>query len=459
MSVNGVSNSPLLERAVYGDQSRVPIGAPVITNNKAQTSKEIQALITGTDLTEPQLNQFETFGHEGKEAFREEDGNKLDFRQRVTPNDKLIAEWAYDPEDGCLVLVRTNKKEERVYGFMRQESFGRGATGPRGNPGLDGKDGYNGRDGNQGEQGCPGEQGQPGDPGLPGNEGNPGLIGLMGPTGCEGVTGDRGLVGPLGRPGFEGSRGLTGPSCADDRFGNKGPQGIAFGKGVLFGAAMLANPEAAIVGLDDDGIDAVAPPGGWDGSTLPPPTSVPTNPPPPPAASAGITLCTSFGNIKSSCGATANAWGVAWANYAGPGGTKGLSMLPKASQNTAFWPNSLVMCGRLAKNASYTFELSTPNGVASSLFLNCGIVLQTDYTGGTSRKTITLAADTQVRLRFLNNAPRIPTWCALKIYDGTTGALLYATGKNASNSGLTGAAAAYSSDPNWRSNSSVQQYN
>ena len=459
MSVNGVSDSPLLEKAVNGDQTRVPIGAPVITNNKSQMSKSIQLLTPGADLVTPELTQFEAFGVEGKEAFRNDKTRGVEFRDRTSPNDKLIAEWAYDPVEGCLVLVRVNKKEERIYGFLRQESLGVGPTGPRGDPGKDGKDGRNGRDGADGDPGCPGPPGPSGDEGYPGVEGKPGLIGIQGPEGCEGVTGDRGLVGPQGRPGFEGSRGLTGPSCEPDRTGNKGPQGIAFGKGVLFGAAQLSNPEAAIVGLDDDGVDAVAPPGGWDGSSPPPPTSTPTNPPPPPTASAGVTVCTSFGNVKNSCGNMVNAWSVAWANYAAPGGAKGLSMLPKANQNTAFWPNSLVMCGTLRKNASYTFELSTPNGVASSLFLNCGIVLQTDYVGGTSRKTITLTADSSVRLRFLNNAPKIATWCSLKIYDGATGALLYFTGKNASNAGLTGAAAAYIADPNWRGNAPIQQYN
>lgn len=465
MSVNGVSDSPLLEKAVNGDQSRVPIGAPVITNTKSQMSKGVQLLIPGADLITPELTQFEVFGVDGKEAFRNDKTNGIEFRDRTTPNDKLIAEWSYDPTEGCLVLVRTNKKEERVFGFLRQESLGVGPTGPRGDPGKDGKDGRSGRDGGEGEPGCPGEPGPAGDEGAPGNEGNPGLIGLTGPEGCEGASGDRGLVGPLGRPGFEGSRGMTGPSCEEDRDGNTGPQGIAFGKGVLFGAAQLSNPEAAIVGLDDDGIDAVAPPGGWGGSSQPPPTSQPTNPPPPPpSASAGVTVCTSFGNVKNSCGNMVNAWGSVWANYAGPNGATGISTLPRPNQATKFWPHSIVMCGTLRKNASYTFELSTPAGVASSLFLNCGIVLQTDYVGGTSRKTMTLDADTSVRIRFLSNQDKIPHWVALRILDGATGALLYATGKNAANSGLSNSAAdpqasSYKTDPNWRSNAPVQHYN
>ncbi len=464
MSVNGVSDSPLLEKAVNGDQTRVPIGAPVITNNKSQMSKSIQLLTPGADLVTPELTQFEAFGVEGKEAFRNDKTRGVEFRDRTSPNDKLIAEWAYDPVEGCLVLVRVNKKEERIYGFLRQESLGVGPTGPRGDPGKDGKDGRNGRDGADGDPGCPGPHGPSGDEGYPGVEGKPGLIGIQGPEGCEGVTGDRGLVGPQGRPGFEGSRGLTGPSCEPDRTGNKGPQGIAFGKGVLLGAAQLSNPEAAIVGLDDDGVDAVAPPGGWDGSSPPPPTSTPTNPPPPPTASAGVTVCTSFGNVKNSCGNMVNAWYSVWANYAGPNGAAGLSLLPRPNQATKFWPHSIVMCGTLRKNASYTFELSTPNGVASSLFLNCGIVLQTDYVGGTSRKTITLTADSSVRIRFLSNADKIPHWVALRILDGTTGALLYATGKNAANAGLSNTAmdpkaSSYRTDPNWRGNSPPQHYN
>jgi len=468
MSVKGVSDSPLLGKSILGDQSRVPIGAPVITNLRVKNSKEIQALMTGQTLTEPQLNQFETFGQDGREAFRKE-SNSIDYRDRTLENGRLIEEWSYDPQTGSLVLVRKNQEEYRIFNFLRQDAMGRGATGPRGDPGKDGKNGRLGRDGAQGATGCEGEKGDPGETGNPGVEGNPGIMGLQGPDGCEGASGDRGVMGPQGRNGFEGARGLTGPSCDEENTGAQGAQGAKFGKGVAFGLAAASDPEVAIMGLDDDGVDAVAPTCGWTGklcgattapATPAPDTSAPANPAPPPTASARISLCTSFGNQspKSSCGGTSTAWYVAWANFDAGGGVLGLSGLPLARQNTAWWPNSVVMCGTLAAGAAYTFELITPPGVASTLFLNCAIISQTDYPGGTTRVTKTLDKPTEVRLRFLNNAARIPTWCALKIYNASTGELLYFTGKNAKNAGLKGEFASSKTDDNWAGNSSVQQY-
>lgn len=467
MSVNGVSDSPLLERAVYGDQSRVPIGTPVITNNKLKNSKEIQLLITGADLTEPMLNHFESFGYDGKEAFRESKSNSINFRDRQNVNDRLVIEWAYDVDTGSLVLVRSNKEELRIDGLLRQADFGIGATGPRGLPGRDGKDGFDGFDGKDGQAGCPGEQGPIGDIGTPGREGNPGIIGLQGPDGCEGSTGDRGVMGPQGVNGFEGSRGLTGPSCGDDKIGAVGSTGAAFGQGVLFGLASLANPLAAIVGLDDDGIDAIAPAGGWDGSSRPPPTSTPAVPPPQPVGVARVSLCESnamFGDVTSSCGSNVKWWGTSWSNYAGPNGTRGLSTLPRPNQVTQWWPHSLVMCGYLEKGATYTIELTTPNGVASSLFVNCSIVAQTDYPGGTTRVTVTPERNSGLRVRFLSNSIKIPFWFAIRILD-SSGTVLYRTGQNQKNAGLSPNppysmdAPTYMTDPNWRSNSTTQQYN
>ena len=469
MSVNGVSASPLLARAILGDQTRVPIGAPVITNKKSQNSKDIQALITGTDLTEPLLNQFEAFAQDGKEAFRKDDGDRLDFRNRTNTNDKLVVEYSFDAETGSLVLVRRNKQEERIFGFMRQSDLGVGATGPRGLQGNDGQDGRDGREGKDGDVGCPGPEGGNGDTGETGNEAKPGLIGLTGPDGCEGSSGDRGVLGREGRPGFEGSRGMTGPGCLPEQAGAEGATGAAFGRGVLFGIAAMSDPLGAVVGLDDDGQDATAPTCGWDGTTCPkpvpppvpvPPTSVPINPPKPPVASAGVSVCTSMpSSAVGSCGANSKVWYTAYCNdVAGPDGLRGLSGLPCPEVNTAFWPHSMVLCGTLAKGAAYTFELITPRGVASSLFLNCAIVAQTDYPGGTTRCTITTDSVTSVRLRFLNNAARIPTWCALKIFNAATGQLLYYTGKGAYNLGLSGANASLMSDANWSGNTSVQHY-
>ena len=465
MSVNGVSDSPLLERAVYGDQSRVPIGAPVITNKKQLNSKEIQLLITGNDLTEPLLNQFETFGNEGKEAYRKPEENGLDFRDRQNLNDRLIAEWAYDRDTGDLVLVRTNKEELRLPGFMRQDDFGIGATGPRGLPGRDGKDGFDGRDGKDGAPGCAGPQGPVGSMGSPGREGNPGVIGIDGPEGCEGSTGDRGVMGPQGRPGFEGSRGLTGPSCGDDKQGGEGPQGEEFGLGVMFGLAAMNDRRVAIMGLDDDGIDAVAPPGGWGGATIPPPTSTPAVPtPPPPTGTAKVTVCTNHGDVKQSCGNAVTAWYSTWANYDGPNGTKGISTLPRPNQVLEYIPDSLVMCGTLAPNASYLIELTTPRGVASSLFANCSIVGQTDYPGGTTKIRLTPTKPTSLRVRYLSNASKIPFWVALRILNADTGEVLYRTGQNAYNSGLQPSvnspnANTYMTDPNWRGNAPLKHYN
>lgn len=470
MSVNGVSDSPLLERAVYGDQSRVPIGAPVITNKKQLNSKEIQLLITGNDLTEPLLNQFETFGNDGKEAYRKPEENGLDFRDRQNLNDRLIAEWAYDRDTGDLVLVRTNKEELRLPGFMRQDDFGIGATGPRGLPGRDGKDGFDGRDGKDGNPGCAGPQGPVGSMGTSGREGNPGIIGIDGPEGCEGSTGDRGVMGPQGRPGFEGSRGLTGPSCGDDKQGSEGAQGEVFGLGVMFGLAAMNDRRVAIMGLDDDGIDAVAPPGGWGGATMPPPTSTPSVPPPAPApgAVAKVTTCTSnamFGDAKDSCGATQSVWGTCSANYDLGGGLRGVSTLPRPNQVTKFWPHSMVMCGGLAPGAAYTIEFTTPPGVAASLFLNCSIASQIDYSEGTKKFTVTPTKYTELRVRMLANQIKIPFWFSLKIFS-SSGELLYFTGKNAVNSGHTKPllpydpdAPSYMTDPNWRSNAPTQQYN
>lgn len=479
MSVNGVSTSPLLARAIVGDQTRVPIGAPVITNVKSKNSKDIQALITGTDLTEPLINQFETFVEDGKSAFRNTDNDAINYRDRVNNNEKMIAEYAFDQNSGALVLVRRNKAVEQIFGFYRQSDYGVGPTGPRGEGGKDGRDGYDGRDGKDGDIGCEGPEGKPGVTGEVGGEASPGLIGPKGYDGCEGASGDRGLVGMIGRNGYEGSRGLTGPSCSEDTKGDAGATGAAFGRGVMFGAAAMSDPLAAIVGLDDDGVDAVAPICGWDGTTCPPPpvpppvppppvpptppppTSVPEVPKPTPVAAAGVNLCRDIdaqSTPKGSCGGQTTAWGVAWTQVDAAGNPLGLSMLPLARQNTAFWPNSFVMCGYLLAGAAYTFELTTPPGVASSLFLNCGIVLQTDYPGGTSRLTMTTTAKTSVRIRFLNNQERIPTWCGLKIYDANTGALLYFTGKNAANAGLKGEYAAMKTDPNWGGNAGVQQY-
>lgn len=471
MSVNGVSTSPLLARAILGDQTRVPIGAPVITNVKSKNSKDIQALITGTDLTEPHINQFEVFAEEGKSAYRDTNKDAVNYRERTNTNDKLIAEYAFDPDSGSLVMVRRNKDIERVYGFFRQSDFGVGPTGPRGPAGKDGADGREGREGKKGDVGCEGPEGNPGRTGEVGREANPGLVGPPGLDGCEGSTGDRGLVGMVGPNGFEGSRGLTGPSCDDSVKGDAGTVGASFGKGVLFGAAAMSDMLAAIVGLDDDGVDAVAPACGWDGNTCPqpappatpaPPTSTPEVPAPTPVASAGVSLCNnidSFQSAGSSCGSRTKVWYTAWVIDDAAGNPLGISMLPLARQNTLAIPHSFVMCGRLAKGASYTFEMTTPPGVASSLFIDCGIVAQTDYPGGTARLTFTTTTAASVRIRFLNNKAKIPTWCGLKIYDATSGALLYYAGKNAKASGINNAELRNKKlDPNWGGNSNVEHY-
>jgi len=469
MSVNGVSTSPLLARAIVGDQTRVPIGAPVITNVKSKNSKDIQALITGTDLTEPLISQFEVFAEEGKSAFRDTNKDALDYRDRVNNNDKLIAEYAFDAETGSLVLVRRNKQVERIFGFFRQSDYGVGPTGPRGLPGKDGKDGRDGRDGKDGDVGCEGPEGKPGTPGEMGNEANPGEVGPPGPDGCEGASGDRGLVGREGPNGFEGSRGMTGPSCDEDTKGDAGATGAAFGKGVLFGMRSMEDPLAAIVGLDDDGVDAAAPICGWDGNTCPqpappptpaPPTSTPEVPAPTPSASAGVSTCNGpTGSAVGSCGSQTKVWYSAWTIDDAAGNPLGLSMLPLARQNTKAIPHSFVMCGTLNKGASYTFELTTPPGVASSLFIDCRIIAQTDYPGGTTRGTFTTETRASVRIRFLNNTARIPTWCGLKIYDATSGALLYYTGKNAKASGIGAPEfARVRIDPNWGGNSNVEHY-
>lgn len=468
MSVNGVSTSPLLARALVGDQTRVPIGAPVITNAKSKNSKDIQALITGTDLTEPLISQFEVFAEEGKSAYRDTDKDAVNYRDRVNNNEKLIAEYAFDAETGSLVLVRRNKQIERIFGFYRQSDYGVGPTGPRGLAGKDGQDGREGRDGKDGDIGCEGQEGKPGTTGEVGSEANPGEVGPAGPDGCEGSTGDRGVVGPIGPNGFEGSRGMTGPSCDEDTKGDAGAKGASFGKGVLFGAAAMSDMLAAIVGLDDDGVDAAAPVCGWDGNTCPqpappatpaPPTSTPANPPPTPTSSAGVSTCNGpNGSAVGSCGSQTKVWYSAWVIDDGAGNPLGLSMLPAARQNTNAIPHSFVMCGTLNKGASYTFELTTPPGVASSLFIDCGIIAQTDYPGGTTRGTFTTKTAASVRIRFLNNAARIPTWCGLKIYDATSGALLYYTGKNAAASGVSGEFARNRIDPNWGGNSNVEHY-
>lgn len=461
MTVNGVTTSPLFERALLGDQSRVPIGAPVITNEREANSKAIQDLMQDKQLTEPLLEHFENFGNDGREAYRDDTKDSIEFRERGVTNDKLIVDWNFDPSSGSLVLVRANRQEVPITGFPVQADLGRGATGPRGQRGNDGQDGFDGEEGEDGDQGCPGPEGKPGDPGADGNEGDPGIIGRQGDDGCEGATGDRGVMGPQGQPGFEGARGATGPSCSLELTGAQGPTGEAFGDGVLFGARFLALMSAAIVGLDDDGIDALEPKNGWTGSKRPPATSTPAVPQPvPQPAKTGIKLCSGgdFPEAKYSCGATSNAYGVGWANYEGPSGAKGLSLLPLAQQNTKAWPNSLVMCGYLEAGGQYTFELSTPPGVAATLFLNCAPGLQVDYGGGTARATVTTTINTGLRLRFLNNAERIPTWCSLRILNAATGAEIYRTGQNATNAGMSGKYAASQTDPNWRSNCAVQQY-
>lgn len=465
MSIKGVSNSPLLEKAMAGDQTDVPIGSPVITNTRTANSSSIQDLMSGVALNEPILGQFEEEGSEGLEAHREPSSNSLVFQERTQVNERLVVEWSFNPNSGKLVLVRANKDELEIDGFLRQDSFGHGATGPRGNPGIDGFDGFDGDDGEDGDDGCPGPQGKDGPIGEPGVEGEQGRVGPTGPDGCEGATGDRGAKGPTGRPGFEGPRGRTGPSCSSDSSGGAGAAGLAFGKGVIFGAAAASDPEVAIMGLDDDGLDAEEPAGGWDGVVEQPPTSTPVTPPEEPTTSGRITTCKNFGNIANSCGKTSDAWGTAWANFdAGVADAIGISSLPKANQVRANWTHSFIMCGTLFKGAKYRFELTAPGGVRAALFMNCVMKMATPDAGGTQSNVFVLSEDTSLRVTIRSSSDRIPFWFALKVFDSSNGQLLYATGKNAVNAGMSNTnqdpqGASYKVDINWAVNSLIQYYN
>ena len=217
MSVRGLKDSALYDKALRGDNTKLTIGAPIITNDRRTMSEPVRLLVQNDTLTEPLLNQIEAFGVDGLVVGRDDRANRLTFNEQVDVNARRIVEAAFDARTGELVLVRANKEELRLPDFLRSDQAGRGPTGPRGPRGKDGKNGRNGRDGKKGETGCQGPVGKPGTNGEPGVAGKQGAIGRQGPQGCEGATGDMGPRGPQGPHGCEGARGLTGPSCdADD---------------------------------------------------------------------------------------------------------------------------------------------------------------------------------------------------------------------------------------------------
>lgn len=473
MSVTGIKQSPLLDKAIKNDQSNVPIGAPVITHDVHRISTEIKGLITGTPLTEPMARQIGVDGQEGNEVGRDPSKGRLIYQEPQDVNSKRIVEVSFNPKIGCLTLVRANKEEFQIPGFLRLDQLGVGPTGPRGLPGLDARPGKPGRDGRKGATGCAGPEGKPGPMGAAGNAGREGYRGLQGPDGCEGPVGAVGPMGPPGRHGFEGPRGLRGPSCVavnedgSTNAGADGPAGATFGDGgVWMGQVAQAPMTVAIVGLPDDGIDAAvvapavvpAPPTSAPAPT--PPGEPPTPPPPAPVPPAGSVLpSTTFPPVSETCGATRSAFANVYANWSAPNVTRGLAHLPRNGQYVLGDVGSIVMSVQLPRSSSYKFEIYAPAGVAVSLFLNCVIKASIELTGPREATVVEVPAEdiTSIRMRYLSNHEGIPVWCAMRILDGQTNAVLYRTGENAVNAGLQNNdshpnAIYYKIDPNWRSN-------
>lgn len=459
MSVRGLKDSALYDKALRGDNTKLTIGAPIITNDRRTMSEPVRLLVQNDTLTEPLLNQIEAFGVDGLVVGRDDRANRLTFNEQVDVNARRIVEAAFDARTGELVLVRANKEELRLPDFLRIDQAGRGPTGPRGPRGKDGKNGRNGREGKKGETGCQGPVGKPGTNGEPGVAGKQGAIGRQGPQGCEGATGDMGPRGPQGPHGFEGARGLTGPSCGSDdsNRGTAGPAGKSFGEGVFFGTTATAGPTVAIVGLADDGIDSTV--GVAAPTPKPPVTSVPVVPPPQPAPDAGpgtVTLCSSttrLGDVKRSCGSNVNAWSNSfiYPGANGPNGSKGISLFYKAN-NTAWWPNSLVLCSSFTQGASYTVELTTPGQVSAQLFVNCAVSLVSE--GGTTRTTfVANTANTSLRVRFYGQAQKIPVWFAVVIKNAA-GTIVYKSGQSP-RPGKIGNVS-FVNDLNWYGNSATQ---
>lgn len=471
MSVRGVVKSALYDKALRGDQSEVPLGAPILTNDPRSMSEAVRLLTHRTELTEPKLEQIEAFGVNSLFAGRDGVKSSLTFGEEADVNERRLVEASFDPDTGELVLVRQNKEVLRIPDFLRSDQLGRGPTGPRGQQGKDAFSGRTGRDGRKGATGCEGPQGSPGRNGEPGMPGNHGTIGRQGPNGCEGATGDTGARGAVGPHGFEGPRGLTGPSCEPSGTGDGtgdgsgegsgqgqvGPSGLAFGM-FRFGSLGSATPEVAIVGLDDDGIDsnvgAVAP-------VKPPVVSVPVVPaPPPPAVGNGtVTPCkaSNLGSAANSCGSNVKVWYSinVYPGAAGPDGSKGISGLIKAN-NTAFWPWSSVFCGSFTKGAKYTVDLHTPAQVSAQLFIDCKVSLVSE-TGTTRASFVAASQVTGIRVRYYGKAAKIPVWFALVIRNAD-GAVVYKSGQQTVSQTVTslGKPVTVVTDMNWAGNSAPQ---
>lgn len=430
MSVNGVSSSPLLELAAVGNQSKVPIGTPVITNKKFLNSKSIQDAMTGEALTEPFLDDFESFGTDGKQAQRDPKKNALVFLDRSTNNERQIASWSYDAENGRLIGVRRNQEVLYIEGFLRDSDMGIGPTGPRGNKGKDGEDGEDGEEGADGDIGCPGDKGEDGEVGVTGAEGDPGDIGDIGYDGCEGATGDRGRQGPAGPNGFDGARGEKGPDCDPSLTGPTGADGVALRMSVMFGQAAMSDPLNVLVGLDDDGVDALVPQGGWDGQIKTQPTSSPVKPAPAPepGAKPGVQI---RAVDETMCGAKWNY--SAWSSYgiaSSIPNAKGLSVLPRAEQNLKYEVQRIQIPVGLVKGSTYTIKMECAPNCMASLSLGCSQIVAQVNNGGVAQGSITVTESTgNICLRFYPNADKIPCWCAAQII-GPNGEVLYSTGQS-----------------------------
>lgn len=225
----------LTKASLDGTSIKVPIGTPIITNDRSKNSSSIAALMSGTTLTSPDIKAVQASGVEGKQAGRDVVRNSIDFYTPENINDGKTVQWSFNDVDGTLSFIRSNGEVVTISGFLRQIDFGVGPTGPRGSPGLNGRDGRDGRDGKDGLNGCVGFQGLPGYIGEQGDYGEEGPLGPTGPSGLPGPTGPRGDTGPQGLHGMEGRRGPKGFTCPSSLRGPDGPQGRTMNANVGLG--------------------------------------------------------------------------------------------------------------------------------------------------------------------------------------------------------------------------------
>lgn len=464
--------SELLEEMLNSDSSKVSVGRDVIANKFIKVSGSV---------TEVNLQQVEKFGSEGEQAYANE--RRLAYRTRQNSNDSSVEEVSFDSTTGRLVFVRRNGEVFYVEELPTLDKFGRGPSGNRGFPGEDGFDGEDGVDGEDGEIGCPGVTGPTGIQGETGPTGAMGETGPTGPMGAMGSQGNMGPVGHIGKNGFEGSRGATGPSC--NVLGAPGAPGPNFGE-TGYGSSALNNSAVAFVILNDDGVHAITPAGGWNNnvsnSTIDDSVEVDDSPDEgevdnPPASPTGegtvwdvdepasipatvdVQLQPVIG-ILNSCKPTSAEWGDVYASYVDePTGYIGLGIIPSTNwaYDKANVDNSIVLMALLPAGARYAFDFITPKYVSGTLYLNCQPLASTSASDRTRKlKTVTLLEDTVVTLKFRTSKDRSPTWAALRIMT-EDGVVLYTTGdgKALREGEFADQKSSFYYDVNWRSNSEV----